>query len=394
VTVAIAADARSANAVSDGPVPACSALSEVPAPSPRLLGGSLQGAQLYDHGDPTAEEQLMLELVNRARANPSGEAARFGIDLNEGLTGDPISAAPKPPLAFNPQLIEAARAHSQWMLDQDVFAHVETNGSDPGSRMRAAGYAFIGNWTYGENLAWRGTTGTLLLGPTVAKEHEDLFVDEDIPDRGHRRNLMNAAFREIGIGALPGIFTMNATDYNSAMVTQDFATSDANPGPFLVGVVYRDGDADGAYSVGEGLAGVTVMPARGSYHAVSSTSGGYALPVTGLTGALPVTFSGGILASPITKSINLTGHNVKLDFEFNVDSVPSLSFVPGSVRFSPSGQFDADLTGPADARVSIRRSEDLRTWTEIQQITLSRGTAHVTDPSAPPDHTFYRAVGL
>src|SRR5688572_9324797 len=34
---------------------------------------------------PTATEQYFLELVNRARANPAGEAARFGIGLNDGL---------------------------------------------------------------------------------------------------------------------------------------------------------------------------------------------------------------------------------------------------------------------------------------------------------------------
>ena len=35
--------------------------------------------------DATAREQLMLELVNRARLDPLGEARRFGIDLNQGL---------------------------------------------------------------------------------------------------------------------------------------------------------------------------------------------------------------------------------------------------------------------------------------------------------------------
>ena len=30
----------------------------------------------YSHGDPTAEEQYMLELINRARANPEEEGVR------------------------------------------------------------------------------------------------------------------------------------------------------------------------------------------------------------------------------------------------------------------------------------------------------------------------------
>ena len=44
----------------------------------------------------------MVELINRARANPSAEAARFGIDLSEGLrNGEVITTDPKQPLAIN-----------------------------------------------------------------------------------------------------------------------------------------------------------------------------------------------------------------------------------------------------------------------------------------------------
>jgi hypothetical protein len=62
--------------------------------------------------EPTAYEQYILELINRARANPGAEAARLGIDLNQGLAAGTISTAAKQPLAFNPLLIDAARGHS------------------------------------------------------------------------------------------------------------------------------------------------------------------------------------------------------------------------------------------------------------------------------------------
>src|SRR4051812_36432660 len=58
---------------------------------------------------PTANEQLMVELINRARANPAVEAARLGIDLNEGLSAGTISTAAKQPLAINPNLTDGAR---------------------------------------------------------------------------------------------------------------------------------------------------------------------------------------------------------------------------------------------------------------------------------------------
>lgn len=45
----------------------------------------------FDHGNPSDYEQLMLELINRARAAPGAEAARLGIDLNQGLDPGTIS---------------------------------------------------------------------------------------------------------------------------------------------------------------------------------------------------------------------------------------------------------------------------------------------------------------
>src|SRR5437016_2552832 len=52
---------------------------------------------------PTNLEQYLVELVNRARADPPAEAARYGIALNEGVpAADTISTAPKQPLAINP----------------------------------------------------------------------------------------------------------------------------------------------------------------------------------------------------------------------------------------------------------------------------------------------------
>ena len=34
----------------------------------------------------SASEQLLIEMINRARLDPEGEAALFGIDLNQGLS--------------------------------------------------------------------------------------------------------------------------------------------------------------------------------------------------------------------------------------------------------------------------------------------------------------------
>ncbi|HHI81607.1 MAG TPA: CAP domain-containing protein, partial [Rhizobiales bacterium] len=148
----------------------------------------------------TDREQLMLELVNRARLDPAGEAARYGIDLNDGLPPGTISADAKQPLAMNPLLVDAALGHSQWMIDNDVFSHTGAGGSSPGDRMSSAGYSFTGSWSWGENISWQGTTGTPDLTAYVYSQHESLFKSS-----GHRENIENDYFREVGIGQISGV---------------------------------------------------------------------------------------------------------------------------------------------------------------------------------------------
>ena len=53
----------------------------------------------------------------------------------------------------------------------------------------------------------------------------------------------------------------------------------ANVPAQLVGVVYADTNGNGQYDPGEGIAGVTVTMDNGYYYTVTSTSGGYALPL-------------------------------------------------------------------------------------------------------------------
>jgi hypothetical protein len=79
-----------------------------------------------------------------------------------------------------------------------------------------------------------------------------------------------------------------------------------------LGVVYNDVNNNNFYDIGEGIGGVTITPSSGGYYAVSSSSGGYAIPV-GTSGPITVTASGPGFG-PITKTVTLTGVNVKLDF--------------------------------------------------------------------------------
>ena len=70
----------------------------------------------------TAYEQLMLELVNAARAKVGAQ-----------------------PLAFNGYLNSSADSHTNWMIATDTFSHTGVNGSAPTTRMKSAGYVFSGS---------------------------------------------------------------------------------------------------------------------------------------------------------------------------------------------------------------------------------------------------------
>src|ERR1700709_2566087 len=149
----------------------------------------------------TALEQMILELINRARLDPAAEAARDGIALNEGVAAaDTISTDSKQPLAMNETLLGTARAHSQDMIDRDYFAHNTPEGVDPFQRIANAGYNFT---TAGENIASQMTSGAVTDQMTIAL-HQFLFVDQSVPGRGHRINILLDDYQEIGVGQASG----------------------------------------------------------------------------------------------------------------------------------------------------------------------------------------------
>ena len=261
-------------------------------------------------GGPSAAEQYMLELINQARANPVAAAATAGIDLNEGLSPGTIAAGAKQPLAFNPQLIDAARSHTDWMFQNQQFGHDE-GIIDPGAQMRSAGYPFTGTYSWGQNIASFGET---LIAPplsaTAAREENDLFVDASEPGRGHRLNILDPSFKEIGIGIGTGAFQ----GYNSVLTSQDFASESGNS--FLTGVAYIDPGSTHFYQPGQGLGDITITATRisdqASFSTTSWSSGGYTLALP--AGAYTVTATGDGLGTQVANNVSIASQNVKLDF--------------------------------------------------------------------------------
>lgn len=246
-----------------------------------------------------AYELYMLSLVNRARLDPVGTAAAFGIDLNQGVPAGTISATPKPVLAPNSLLEQAADAHSAWMLDSDIFSHTGVNNSNPGQRIAATGYSAR---AWGENIAWQGTTGPLSardLQSYIEAQHRGLFLSA-----GHRTNILADNFVELGIGQRVGEFT----GYNASMITQNFGTSGS--ARFLTGIVFQDRDGDGYYDPGEGIGGVDIQ-VDGQVVGRTTAAGGYAVTMTNGTHA--VSFSGGGQTGSVAAAVTMAGQNVGLD---------------------------------------------------------------------------------
>ncbi|MEU9196842.1 sigma-70 family RNA polymerase sigma factor [Streptomyces hundungensis] len=124
-----------------------------------------------------ADAQQVLDLVNSERAKAGCSA-----------------------LTTNSKLYEAALKHSENMAAQNFFDHTDPSGAGPGERITAAGYKWS---TYGENIA-RGQADAAAV------------MDSWMHSSGHRANILNCAFKEIGIGVHHGS--------GGPWWTQDFGT--------------------------------------------------------------------------------------------------------------------------------------------------------------------------
>ncbi|EFI34206.1 lipoprotein [Desulfonatronospira thiodismutans ASO3-1] len=254
---------------------------------------------------PTDYEQYMITLINRARLDPEAEADLFGIDLNQDISPeDEISPDMKQPLAFNPDLTQAAREHSQWMLDNDTFDHTGEGGSSVEDRIKDTDYNTDPPWGWGENLALTGYTEG--MDELIAQKHENLFHSS-----GHRENTMRESFMEVGVGSLLGDYTGD-TGY---MTTVKFAhTSDT---PFLTGTVFQDLDGSGAYKPGEGLGDVQVQ--AGEQVTATWDSGGYAMQLE--PGDYLLTFNHDEFEEKVEMDFTMPDENVLVDLVLEPDDL-------------------------------------------------------------------------
>jgi Ca2+-binding RTX toxin-like protein len=206
----------------------------------------------------TASEQYLLELLNRARLDPSAEAARLGIGLTSGEAD--LRPGFRQPVAPNVLLERAATDHVSWMFATDTFSHTGAGGSSKNDRAGDAGYY----GALGENLSLLGThVGT---GASMVNAHHRALWDS----ASHRTAMLNGDRREVGIEIGSGMYGRQSATIATELLGTDRAY-------YVTGVVYADRDGNGFYGMGEGQSGVRFASGRAAD--TSEAAGGYGLAV-------------------------------------------------------------------------------------------------------------------
>jgi len=118
-----------------------------------------------------------------------------------------------PRLRENPRLRRAAVRHTGHMVDARFFDHTTPAGTTMVDRIRRTGYTSGARaWSLGENIAWG--SGRLA---TAAQIHRAWMRSP-----GHRANILQRAFREIGIGIEAGVPVRLSASQSGATYTTDF----------------------------------------------------------------------------------------------------------------------------------------------------------------------------
>lgn len=120
------------------------------------------------------------------------------------------------PLRSDEDLARAAQGHSESMAARGYFEHVSPDGQTPQSRIAASGYIYSDNVGYelGENIAW-GSLGDATPAAIVA---------DWMSSAPHRANILNAGFRDSGVGIAPRLPASFAGGQAGAIYTEDFGT--------------------------------------------------------------------------------------------------------------------------------------------------------------------------
>jgi uncharacterized protein YkwD len=145
----------------------------------------------------------------KAPSSPSGYDTRSDWadavldELNSERAAHGLAA-----LKLDSKLVDAAHTHNLAMAKADTLSHKLNGEAELGSRVSAAGY----DWsTVGENIAYnssRTESGVLAV--------QKAMYNEKPPDDGHRQNILNKKFVDVGIDVI------NDSEHGKVWLVTDF----------------------------------------------------------------------------------------------------------------------------------------------------------------------------
>ena len=289
--------------------------------------------------DPQGELSVLFSSLDPLQArDPQVDAAVdfFGVDT-ELLQQQWALLEPTAPLAWDDALYDASRDHSQRMIDFDDQSHNLPGESDLLTRIIDAGY----NWTQsigvGENV--------FAFAQSTFYGHAGFAIDWGFGDgglqnpAGHRLNIMDSSFQEIGIGIISDNST--STDVGPLVITQNFGRR-GNHEPKLLGVVFADANGDGMFTAGEGIGGVSIelSGTNGTFLTSTMAAGGYQIHVPAGTYAVRATGEG-LVGSVNLGTVAIANENVKVDL--NTLDLSADSNITGLLFDGTT--YDQDLVG-------------------------------------------------
>jgi uncharacterized protein YkwD len=127
----------------------------------------------------------------RADAQPNRVSHRVVVRATLCLLNNARARHGLAKLRLSRKLGRAARHHSADMARRGYFSHDSRSGASFLDRIRRAGYLRRAHqWYVGENIAWG--TGRLATPRAIVRAW--------MRSRGHRANILNRRFRQIGVG--------------------------------------------------------------------------------------------------------------------------------------------------------------------------------------------------
>lgn len=231
---------------------------------------------------PDEAEREFLNLVNQARVSPLAVATARGVDA-AGLVMDRpdlinIFEEGLPPVTFDARLYEAARGHTEDMLEHGYVGHDSWDGRTFEDRLWNAGYTAID-----AEEAVDKACHCVCVEPKDRAEQffNRLFMQEmgagTVPED---MMILGGAFTDAGTAMRAGINADLGGICGDEVVlfTTAFGAEEVRPDSVshLSGVVYRDVNENGLYDAGEGdNAAVTVTDTAGTVDTVYSDETGY-----------------------------------------------------------------------------------------------------------------------